>query len=252
MGATSRSLAVTSGVLQGSILGPLLFLPYENHLSKAVTKSKIATFADDTKIFRTIHSSFDASLLQNDLSSSEESHTKINLAVNVTKCKVLRVTRKENKIIYPYKLYNTILESTDCERDLGVLTSSNLTWTKHVDLQCTRATRMLGYVRRSTLNIQSMDVRLMLYLTLVRSQLCYGCQVWAPQSVTMTKCTERVQRRAKEFPFRTDTSYKQRHLLLNLLPLCYWHEFLDMVLYFKLIHGIMNIDIQLLPSANSN
>ncbi len=147
------------------------------------------------------------------------------------------------------------MESTDCECDLGVLTSSNLTWTKHVDLQCTKATRMLGYVRRSTLNIQSMVVRRVLYLTLVRSQLCYGSQVWPPQSVTMIKCTERVQRRATKYildlPFRTDTSYKQRLLLLNLLPLCYWHEFLDMVLYFKLIHGIMNIDIQLLPSLNS-
>ena len=78
-----RSLPVTTGVLQGSILGPLLFLPYENRLSKAVTKSKIATFADDTKIFRTIYSSFDASLLQNDLSSSEENYTKINLALNM-------------------------------------------------------------------------------------------------------------------------------------------------------------------------
>ncbi len=113
-----------------------------------------------------------------------------------------------------------------------VLTSSNLTWTKHVDQQCTKATRMLGYVRRSTLNIQSMVVRRVLYLTLVRSQLCYGSQVWAPQSVTMIKCTERVQRRATKYildlPFRTDTSYKQRLLLLNLLPLCFWHEFLDM------------------------
>ncbi len=143
LGSTSRSLPVTSGVPQGSILGTLLFLLYENHLSNAVTKSKIATFADDTKIFRTIYSSFDASLLQNDLSSFEESSTKINLALNVTKCKVLQVTRKQNKIIYPYKLHDTILESTDCERDLGVLTSSNLTWRKHVDLQCTKATRML-------------------------------------------------------------------------------------------------------------
>ncbi len=97
----------------------------------------------------------------------------------------------------------------------------------------------------------------MLYLTLVRSQLCCGSQVWAPQSVTMIKCTERIQRRASKYilglPFRTDTSYKQTLLLLkNALPLCYWHEFLDMVLYFKLIHGIMNIDIQLLPSPNSN
>ena len=131
---------------------------------------------------------------------------------------MLRVTRKENKIIYPYELYNTILESTDCERDLGVLTSSNLTWTKHVDLQCTKATRMLGYVRRSTLDIQSLDVHRMLYLTLVRSQLCYGCQVCAPQSVTMTKCTERVQRRAKEFLFRTDMYFLQAETF-NFKPL---------------------------------
>ena len=96
----------------------------------------------------------------------------------------------------------------------------------------------------------------MLYLTLVRSQLCCGSQVWALQSVTMIKCTERIQRRASKYilglPFRTDTSYKQTLLLLNVLPLCYWHESLDMVLYFKLIHGIMNIDIQLPPSPNSN
>ena len=56
LGATSKPLPVTSGVPQGSILGPLLFLLYENHLSNAVINSRIATFADDTKIFKTINS----------------------------------------------------------------------------------------------------------------------------------------------------------------------------------------------------
>ena len=67
LGATSRPLPVTSGVPQGSILGPLLFLLYENHLSNSVTNSRIAVFADDTKIFKTINSISDASALQNDL-----------------------------------------------------------------------------------------------------------------------------------------------------------------------------------------
>ena len=115
LGATSRPLPVTSGVPQGSILGPLLFLLYENHLSNSVTNSRIAIFADDTKIFKTINSISDASALQNDLSNFQESSSSINLELNNTKCKVLRVTRKHNKITYPYKLNDTILECTDCE-----------------------------------------------------------------------------------------------------------------------------------------
>ena len=136
------SLPVTSGVRQGSILGPLLFLLYEDHLSNAVRTSNIATFADDTKIFRTINSNTDALALQTDLTNFEESSKNVNLKLNASKCKVLRVTRKHNKVIYPYKLScETILTSTDCERDLGVLTSPGLSWLRHIDHQCKRPTR---------------------------------------------------------------------------------------------------------------
>ena len=123
LGATSRPLPATSGVPQGPILGPLLFLLYENHLSNGVTNSRIATFADDTKIFKTVNSISDASALQIDLTNFQKSSSSVNLELNNTKWKVLGVTRKHNKITYPYKLTDTILESTDCERDLGVLTS---------------------------------------------------------------------------------------------------------------------------------
>ena len=183
LGATSRAVPVTSGVPQGSILGPLLFLLYENHLSN----SKIGTFADDIKIFKTISSNSDASVLQNDLTNFEKNSTNSNLALNPSKCKVLRVTRKRNTIVYPYKLKHTILQSTDCERDLEILTSSGLTWSKHVDSQCSKATKALGFVRRSTLDITDPTIRRTLYITLVRSQLCYGSQIWAPQTVTLVK-----------------------------------------------------------------
>ena len=256
LGAISRPLPVSSGVPQGSILGPLLFLLYENHLSNDVTNSRIATFADDTKIFKTINSKSDALSLQNDLSNFHESSSSVNLELNNTKCKVLRVTRRDNKLTYPYKLNNTILESTDCERDLGVLTSSTLTWSQQVDYLCNKATKMLGYVRRSTLNINDTIVRRRLYLCLVRSQLCYGSQIWAPQSVALVKRMESLQRRATKYilnlPFRCDTTYNERLALLD-LPLCYWHEFLDMVTFYKLTHGIMTIDNNLLqPSPDNN
>ena len=133
-GTTSKSLPVTSGVPQGSILGPLLFLLYENHLSNYAVRTSIATFADDTKIFRTINSNTDALALQTDLTNFEESSKNVNLKLNASKCKVLRVTRKHNKVIYLYKLScETILTSTDCERDLGVLTFPDLSWLRHID-----------------------------------------------------------------------------------------------------------------------
>ena len=256
-GVTSTSIPVTSGVPQGSILGPLLFLLYENHLSNAVSNSRIATFADDTKIFKTINSISDASALQYDLSNFEKSSTNVNLALNVSKCKVLRVTRKHNQIVYPYKLHDTLLESSDCERDLGILTSTDLSWSKHVDYQCAKASKTLGYVRRSTFDVTDAAVRRSLYLTLVRTQLLYGSQIWAPQTINLIQRTERLQRRATKYilnlPFRCDTSYNQRLLLLDLLPLCYWHELLDMVLFYKLTHGLMTIDPYLLPlPTNTN
>ena len=115
--------------------------------------------------------------VQNDLSNFHESSSSVNLELNNSKCKVLRITQRHNKLTYPYKLNNTILESMDCERDLGVLTSSTLTWSQQVDYLCNKATKMLGYVRRSMLNINDTIVRRRLYLCLVRSQLCYGSQI---------------------------------------------------------------------------
>ena len=106
------------------VISPLLFLLYENHLSNAVSNSRIATFADDTKIFKTIYSISDASALQYDQSNFEKSSTNVNLALNVSKCKVLKVTRKHSQIVYPYKLHDTLLESSDCER--FSLTSTDL------------------------------------------------------------------------------------------------------------------------------
>ena len=254
-GATSRPLAVTSGVPQGSILGPLLFLLYENHLSDSVSNSNNATFADDTKIFRTINNISDALSLQEDLTTFEENSSKVNLILNAQKCKVLRITRKHQKIEYPYKLHDVVLESTAHERDLGVWTSSNLTWTKHVEEQCIQSTKMLGYIRISTLDIKNISVRRSLYLTLVRSKLCYGSQLWAPQSVELIKRMERIQRRASKFildlPFICDVSYCKRLQLLDLIPLCYWHKFLDLIFYFKCVTGIVTVNGSILPSIQS-
>ncbi|CAB3993693.1 Hypothetical predicted protein [Paramuricea clavata] len=198
-GATSSALPVTSGVPQGSILGPLLFLLYQNNLPNFINHSKIATFADDTKIYKVINAKADASAMENDLANFQTSSANANLLLNTDKCKTLRITRKRNKIDHTYKLQDSALKTTDCERDLGVWTSSTLTWSKQVLHQCAQANKSLGYIRRSTIKIKTISVRRTLYLTPVRSHLAYASQVWAPQTVDLIKRTERVQRRASKY-----------------------------------------------------
>jgi hypothetical protein len=233
LGASSTALPVTSGVPQGSILDPILFLLYTNDLSSSIVNSNVAAFADDTKIFKVINSRTNAMLLQNDLLNFNSSSSNAGLHLNTSKCKTLQVTRKYNKIDFPYQLQDTTLEKTDCELDLGVWTNYDLTWSKQVTQQGNKANKMLGYIRRSTLNIREFAIRRTLYLLLVRSHLGYATQVWAPQTVELVEKVERVQRRATKNIFNVsficDIDYRVRLLATSLLLLSYWYEYLDVI-----------------------
>ena len=100
-----------------------------------------------------------------------------------------------------YKLHDAALGSTIHERDLGVWTSPSLPLSKHVADLCAKTTKMLGYARRSSLHIKSISVHRTLYLSLVRSKLCYASQVRTPQSVEPMEHMERIQRRTTKFIF---------------------------------------------------
>ena len=107
-----------------------------------------------------------------------------------------------------------------------------------------KANSMLGFIRRTASNTPNIHVRKILYLSKVRSKLGYASQAWAPQTVNNILTLERVQRHATKFilslPYRTDISYKKRLQSLNILPICYWQEYLDLVHLFKCI---INIDV---------
>ena len=121
LGATSSARPVLSGVPQGSILGPILFLLYANDMPDAVELSKIASFADDTKLFKKIDSTTDAIFLQSDLSNLENWSTSSGLVFKQDKCKCQRITRKKNPIKHEYKINNKSLVVTEKEKDLGNL-----------------------------------------------------------------------------------------------------------------------------------
>ena len=222
LGATSRELPVTSGVPQ-----------------------------DDTKIFESIDSITDGNALQSDLNDLVSWSESSGLIFNQSKCKYQCITRKKSPVQPTYTLKETPLESCDTEKDLGVWVSSNLTSDKQVTEQCAKANKLLGFVHRVSRYIQSTQTRRTLYLSIVRCHLGYATQVWSPQSIGLLKRVENVQRRATKLilklPFRCDVTYKTRLQLTNLLPISYWHEYLDMVFFYKAVNNLVFVDSEALP-----
>ena len=104
--------------------------------------------------------------------------------------------------------------------------------------------------------IHNTAVRRTLYPALVRPYLGYATQTWAPQSVELLKQVERTQRRATKFilelPFSSTVDYTTRLQALSLLPICYWHEYLDMVLFYKITHGLVHINASLFPTIHTS
>jgi hypothetical protein len=184
---------------------------------------------------------------QNDISniSNLESWSNTSgLSSNGTKCKAQTVTRKLKPITTSYTMKDCQLTSTKNERDPGVWISTDLRWNKQANQQCARANKDPSYIRRNTRTIHNTTTRRTIHPALVRSHLGYATQVWTPQSVELPTKAERTQRRATKFilnlPFTCSVDYTSRLQALQPPPICYWHEYLDMVYPFKATHGLTN------------
>ena len=201
-GAVSQWVPVTSGVPQGSILGPLLFVIFINDLPEIIPNgTNTALFADDTKLHRNISSLTDCEGLQQALSNINIWSQQSNMKFNSTKCKVLTITRKQNPVVYDYQLGSAILTRVQQEKDLGVTISSKLTWHHHISVIVAKANKLLGLLKRTCPLLTDIQVRRTLYLSLVKSQLCYATQVWSPAQDMLKAKLERVQRRATKWIF---------------------------------------------------
>ena len=177
LGATSQEREVSSGVPQGSILGPVLFLLYVNDLPKAVMSSKVACFADDTKVLKRVESQQDSVDLQSDIDNLNSWARLSGLTFNHSKCKCQRITRKKTPASYPYTMIGSQLGAVKQEKDLGVWISSDLTWNKQVVEQSSKANKLLGFIKRSCKEIRNPRTRRCLFLAIVRPHLGYATQI---------------------------------------------------------------------------
>jgi hypothetical protein len=196
-GATSDSQPVTSGVPQGSVLGPLLFLIYVNDLNKDIS-SEIRLFADDTVLYREITSLDDHVALQHDLNTVEAWCQQNMMSLNVKKCQMMTVSRLHQFSDFAYCLNNLKLERVSLYKYLGIYVSSDLSWDAHVNFICSKANRALGFIRRQ-LGKCSQEVKLKAYTALVRPHLEYASCAWDPHVETQINQIEMVQHRAVRF-----------------------------------------------------
>ena len=147
-GRSSDWSSISSGVPQGSILGPLLFLIYINDITHSLN-SEARLFADDCTLYRTVSSAEDCVLLQSDLAKVYSWTQMWQLSLNTSKCKVLNISNKRTPPTYRYNINNTPLEFVEKMKYLGIYINRHLRWNDHVSYASHKATRILNLLRRS-------------------------------------------------------------------------------------------------------
>ena len=193
-GQESDPQPVTSGVIQGSVLGPLLFIIFMLDLSNAVS-SPHALYADDSTMYREIVNEEDSAKLQADLCSIELWCRNNRMDLNVGKCTYTRITRSSSPLLSAYEINGEVIPSKNDFKLLGVWISSDLKWNFHTESVRCRAIKVLWMIARCYRPKYASAIRL-LYLTMVRSILLYGTPAWHPTSKANLEKLERVQGRA--------------------------------------------------------
>ena len=230
----SEQCNVLSGVPQGSVLGPLLFVIFINDLPLCFQFSTPFVFADDTKCLQVIRSAEDPRKLQSDVNNASVWSTTLNLLFNELKFIHLRFFSKTTSSNYPvYTVNGNPIKNTQHHKDLGITFSSDFTWTAHYKIIISKAYQMLGLIRR-TFKIDCVNAKKQLYIALVRSQFQYCSTLWRPQLIKDITMIERIQRRATKYILNDyNSSYKSRLQQLNLLPLMYNFELQDLLFLIK-------------------
>ena len=248
-GAMSEAASVISGVPQGTVLGPILFLIFINDLGNKISESNICFFADDTRIGKQIGSMRCKTQLEGDLAKVLDWSKANNMQLNENKfelmCYCVRPNQGIKEMPYYPELFNyqvsdnVVLEPTLLVKDLGVVVSSDLSWSPHIATIVERSRGVAAWVL-SVFKSREPEVMLTLYKSLIRSHLEYCCPLWHPSKMGDIELLEGVQR---EFTHKINglqsLNYWERLKALNLFSLQRRRDRYILVCMWKILHGKM-------------
>ena len=239
---SSNSVIVTSGVPQGSVLGPLLFLLYINDIADYFSNNTcIKLFADDIKIYLEIVNDSDIDEFQNgiDYISYWATTWQLNLAIN--KCLYMRVGLARSVRNANYVLNNNLLTTVNVCRDLGILVDSKLSFNEHIDSLTNRAHLRASQILRCFAS-KHPETLFRAFCTYVRPLLEYCSPVWSPLTIGNINKIESVQRRfTKRLNGLAFVSYEDRLQLLNSERLEIRRLRTDLTTCYKIINGLVDM-----------
>uniref|UniRef100_A0A1X7SEQ1 Reverse transcriptase domain-containing protein n=1 Tax=Amphimedon queenslandica TaxID=400682 RepID=A0A1X7SEQ1_AMPQE len=183
-GHLSSFLPVLSGVPQGSLLGPLLFLIFINDLPSYVHTAKLLLFADDTKCYSSSNLS---AQLQEDINRLFQ-WSLTNISFNSSKSSSIRFNTTSACSPPDFFLNDQLILHSTRQKDLGVIFSNDLSWSSHYENIISKAFKTLGLIRRIVGSQTTVTIRKNLYIVLVRSQLTYCSQIWRPHLLKDIAC----------------------------------------------------------------
>ena len=200
-GESSNWTKVSSGVPQGSIVGPILFLLYVNDIPENLSCAS-EMFADDTLLFNSGNPSDVSSPIQDSLSQILDWCNESLLRMNPKKCESMRITRSKTPSLCSYNINSTSLNH------LGVILSSDLSLKMHVLTVAARANKILGLLKRTFGKCS--EAIITGYKTMVRPTIEYVCPVWNPHQQYLSDKLEKVQRNVSRWILGSSIEYNER------------------------------------------
>jgi len=217
-GQMSTQANVTSGVPQGSVLGPLLFLVFINDLPDCVKSSTTRLFADDTAVYRRIMSPEDAILLQQDLDALQKWEKTWLMEFHPAKCKVLRITNKRKPTPSAYTIHGMKLEEVKSAKYLGLTIDNKLSFNPHVDSTAKKANSTRAFLQRNFHHCNR-RIKEATYKTYIRPIVEYAAPACDPHTHRSINKLEQVQRNSARYVTNT---YDRRASITKVLNQLKW------------------------------
>jgi hypothetical protein len=242
-GENSDWVKVTSGVPQGSVLGPILFVIFINDLEDGI-KNRIWKFADDAKLLGRVTNLSEITELREDLDKLYCWSQKWQMTFNIDKCKVMHIGSKNQGT--KYEMDNKEIKETNEEKDLGVIVCQNLKVAKQCGQAAKKGYQILGLISRAFTS-KTKFIITRLYKSLVRPHLDYCIQAWRPYLDKNIEVLERVQRRATRMIDECkDLDYNERLIIAGLTTLETRRLRADLIEVFKIVKGMDKVNEQCL------